>query len=306
MSDTSDDHVHGSYNSDDTHENLELTPTPAKKALLTDYDKTEIEELRQLLIEGSKNKQLMRTCQVTKELARHFYSESLKAKSYGKTNFHLDSISCPQIGFEKLRTESRVSFQTLTLKLQFDSNRIVFNYQELKKSVLKQNYSIHLHDILGLKTEENSIIIDARKLCRSERHAKQNSSMLSEDKLRWTEEVEVLPSNTDSCYVRVSGDLHDHVADAELLRKALEGYSVTNTILARGLSDKYDVNIISNVSVRDLRDYFPVVCDPALVQAGLLAAKSITEEYLGCGSGLKVQDFVGRIAALQSTFEMQF
>ena len=80
---------------------------------------------------------------------------------------------------------------------------------------------------------------------------------------------------------------------------------MTNTILARGLSDKYDVNIISNVSVRDLRDYFPVVCDPALVQAGLLAAKSITEEYLGCGSGLKVQDFVGRIAALQSTFEMR-
>ena len=110
--------------------------------------------------------------------------------------------------------------------------------------------------------------------------------MLSEDKLRWTEEV--LPSNTDSCYVRVSGDLHDHVADAELLRKALEGHSVTNTILARGLSDKYDVNIISNVSVRDLRDYFPIVCDPALVQAGLLAAKSITEEYLGRGSGLTV------------------
>ena len=166
MSDTSDDHVHGSCNSDNTHENLKLTPTPAKKALLTDYDKTEIEELRQLLIEGSKNKQLMRTCQVhvTKELARDFYSESLKAKSYGKTNFHLDSISCPQIGFEKLRTESRVSFQTLTLKPQFDSNRIVFNYQESKKSVLKQKYSIHLHDILGLKTEENSIIIDARKL----------------------------------------------------------------------------------------------------------------------------------------------
>ena len=152
---------------------------------------------------------------MTKELARHFYSESLKAKSYGKTNFHLD-ISCPQIGFEKLRTESRVSFQTLTVKLQFDSNRIVFNYQESKKSVLKQKYSIHLHDILGLKTEENSIIIDARKLCRSERHAKQNSSMLSEDKLSWTEEVEVLPSNTGSCYVRVSGDLHDHVALTKL------------------------------------------------------------------------------------------
>ena len=147
-----------------------------------------------------------------------------------------------------------------------------------------------MHDTLGLKTEENSIIIDARNLYRSERHAKQNNSMLSEDKLRRTEEVEVLPSNTDSCYLRVSGDLYDHVEDAELLRKALEGHSVTNTILARGPSDKYDVYIVSSVSVSDLRDYFPVVCDPTSVQAGLLDAKSITEEYLIPGTGLEVQD----------------
>ena len=31
LSDTSDDHFYGSYNSDDTQENLELTPPRAKK-----------------------------------------------------------------------------------------------------------------------------------------------------------------------------------------------------------------------------------------------------------------------------------
>ena len=96
-------------------------------------------------------------------------------------NFHLDEVNAEPVGVARKRTDSRVSFQILTMKLKLDLNKLTFEYHQSKEASIKEKFAVSFQDLLGMKLESDTIIIDAQALSKANRITQQgqNSSSLS-------------------------------------------------------------------------------------------------------------------------------
>ena len=102
--------------------------------------------------------------------------------------------------------------------------------------------------MLGVKIDENSVVADLEKIYKSEHH-KMQSDRLKESKVRWTDDIEIVPPSHQS-YIRVVSHLRES-NDVKHLQSLLETNSISSVILQRELQDAYDLNAISNVTANN-------------------------------------------------------
>ena len=120
----------------DTEENLEITLGLGSPNCLTSVgsegdQSKEIERLKNILAAGSKNKELMALQEITPHSAT-IYRENLDTKSSHKINFHLDGLVSKPAKVNCKCTDSLVWFQFLTLKLNFDINKLIVEHHQSK------------------------------------------------------------------------------------------------------------------------------------------------------------------------------
>ena len=308
----------------DTEENLEITPglgslNGLKSVGSEDDQSKEIKHLKDILVAGSKNKELTVLQEITPHSAT-IYRENLNAKSSHKINFHLDELVSEPAGVNCKRTDSRVLFQVLTLKLNFDINKLIIEHHQSKFTSFKERFLINVKDLLGMKLENTVMTIDAKAFYKSMKSMQQtqNSSACQQIRSKWTQEIDLLPSSRDTdsqslpC-TRVKLTLHDEREAQELLQ-VLESSSLIKTVLDRGLNKAYLFEEISNVSTLDLFKFYPILVDPLLCRAAQLASLELTRQFLNVGGDQyidkdlsmdDVKDFIRCLAGLQSTFETE-
>ena len=119
--------------SDTEEQNFSVIPLPSNDAVSEKDESEEIERLKNILLMGSKNQNLMTLTEITAQSAAK-YKEAISQKTTKKMNFHLDEVSDEPVGVARKRTDSRVSFQILTLKLKLDLNKLTFEYHQSKLS----------------------------------------------------------------------------------------------------------------------------------------------------------------------------
>ena len=96
---------------------------PSNDTVSEKDESEEIERLKNILLMGSKNQNLMTLTEITAQSAAK-YKEAISQKTTKKMNFHLDKVSDEPVGVARKRTDSRVSFQILTLNLKLDLNKL--------------------------------------------------------------------------------------------------------------------------------------------------------------------------------------
>ena len=131
-------------------------------------------------------------------------------------NFHLEELVFEPAGVNCKCTDSHVSFQVLTLKLNFDINKLVIEHHQSIFTSFKERFLINVKDLLGMKLQNTVMTIDAKAFYKSMKSMQQtqNSSASQQIRSKWTQEIDLLPSSrdTDSQFlpcIRVKLTLHD-------------------------------------------------------------------------------------------------
>ena len=246
----------------DTEENLEITPGLGSLNGLTsvgseDDQSKEIQPLKNTLAAGSKNKELMVLQEKTPHSAT-IYGENLDTKSSHKMSFHLDELVSEPGGVNCKLTDSRVSFQVVTMKLNFDINKLIIGHHQSKFTSFNKRFLINVKDLLGMKLESTVVTIDAKAFYKSMQSIQQtqNSSAGQQIRSKWTQEIDLLPSSRDTdsqSLPRIWLKL-TYMTKGKLLQ-ALESSSLIKTVLDHGLNEAYLLEKISNVLTSDLFNF---------------------------------------------------
>ena len=292
--------------SDTEEQNFSVIPLPSNDTVSEKNESEEIERLKNILLMGSKNQNLMTLTEITAQSAAK-YKEAISQKTTEKMNFHLDEVSAEPVGVARKRTDSRVSFQILTLKLKLDLNKLTFEYHQSKAASIKEKFAVSFQDLLGMKLESDTIIIDAQTLSKANRITQQGQNSSSLSRQKWSDEVDLLPSHDpeSSQHIRIKLKLHDS-KDVHLLSQSLKVSSILQTVLDRGLKDSYSMEKIDNISSPDIINFYPLVSDPLLCRAAQLVSLELTESFLNVEKQLTMEDVrnhVKSVSALQVTFE---
>ena len=297
-------------NSDDT--DSDLSPLPTEEILLsqvTDEMKEEVNVLKQIFVQESKNEKLGSVLEISKLAAQEYADKLSTTKKAGlKTGYNLNSLKIGTQGISISRKDSRVSYEILTLKVNIDSHRLSVEHQESKTARKRKKFVIDFQDLLGMKMENSpsSLILDCKTFTTSEKN-------LTEESIRakWMNETKCLPSNKESFH-RVCL-CFNAVSDISLFVKLFEFSPVMTTVLARGIQRKYDIDKVTNVSSADFPKFFPVFVDPLLSYAAFLAAIEIQREFMEDNNTFhskddeinKIKEFVRKISASQCVFEQK-
>ena len=140
---------------------------------------------------------------VLQEITPHsatIYGENLDTKSSHKMSFHLDELVSEPAGVNCKLTDSRVSFQVVTLKLNFDINKLIIGHHQSKFDSFKERFLINVKDLLGMKLESTVVTIDAKAFYKSMQSIQQtqNSSAGQQIRSKWSQEIDLLPSSRDT------------------------------------------------------------------------------------------------------------
>ena len=273
---------------DNAHENLGMTPNVvgAGDILNKPADAITIKEINDLaaeMFEFVANDQDAACQEISWESARK-YLEEKKDKLYTKKSGHLESITigqpvpeanciCPIPSVSFKRTDQRVSYQTLDMKVNSGSCEILFNWKESKSCVNKHKLKVSYDDIFGINFDKvnKKLVLDVKDIT-TERFIGSMSQDRSNKVSEYSSKVRFLPDVKPSQKIQITCQFHSS-KDSQLVFDAIHSSSILLKAVNRGILDNYcDINL-SNVSLDNLSNYYPVITDPVLVRSSQLCAK---------------------------------
>ena len=277
------------------HENLGVTPNVvgAGDILSKPADAITIKEINDLaaeMFEFVANDQDAACQEISWESARK-YLEEKKDKLYTKKSGHLESITigqpvpetnciCPIPSVSFKRTDQRVSYQTLDMKVNSGSCEILFNWKESKSCVNKHKLKVSYDDIFGINFDKvnKKLVLDVKDIT-TEKFIGSMSQDRSNKVSEYSSKVRFLPDVKLSQKIQITCQFHSS-KDSQLVFDAIHSSSILLKAVNRGILDNYcDINL-SNVSLDNLSNYYPVITDPVLVRSSQLCAKQIFEQAL--------------------------
>ena len=250
----------------------------------------EINDLAAEMFEFVANDQDAACQEISWESARK-YLEEKKDKLYTKKSGHLESITigqpvpetnciCPIPSVSFKRTDQRVSYQTLDMKVNSGSCEILFNWKESKSCVNKHKLKVSYDDIFGINFDKvnKKLVLDVKDIT-TEKFIGSMSQDRSNKVSEYSSKVRFLPDVKLSQKIQITCQFHSS-KDSQLVFDAIHSSSILLKAVNRGILDNYcDVNL-SNVSLDNLSNYYPVITDPVLVRSSQLCAKQIFEQAL--------------------------
>ena len=109
-------------------QNIEVTPLPAGSinSESTENVAAQIEQLKNILLEGSRKKISMSLTEIDNEFAAKYKLKT--AKTNVKSKFHLDDIEADSVELKINRTDQRVSHQVITVDFKTDMNKVICEF----------------------------------------------------------------------------------------------------------------------------------------------------------------------------------
>ena len=147
-------------------QNIEVTPLPAGSinSESTENVAAQIEQLKHILLEGSRKKISMSLTEIDNEFAAKYKLKT--AKTNVKSKFHLDDIEADSVELKINRTDQRVSHQVITVDFKTDMNKVICGFQCDKGSQLKERFVVNFQNLLGMKVESNILTLDTAVICK--------------------------------------------------------------------------------------------------------------------------------------------
>ena len=288
-------------------QNIEVTPLPAGSinSESTDNVAAQIEQLKNILLEGSRKKISMSLTEIDNEFAAKYKLKT--AKTNVKSKFNLDDIEADSVELKINRTDQRVSHQVITVDFKTDMNKVICEFQCDKSSQLKERFVVNFQNLLGMKVESNILTLDTAVICKSSKRTVHRHEV---GLPKWSEETTCLPSRgrgeRTSDHVRLMLKLHT-ARDIESLKILLNSCSILKSVYCRGIQPSYESEKLTNVSTEDLARFYPVLSDPVLCRAAQLVSIETADRFCARSNGQITMDDVKlcikTLLALQAVFE---
>ena len=286
-------------------QNIEVYPTGSINSESTENVAAQIEQLKNILLEGSRKKISMSLTEIDSEFAAKYKLKT--AKTNVKSKFHLDDIEADSVELKINRTDQRVSHQVITVDFKTDMNKVICEFQCDKSFQLKERFAVNFQNLLGMKVESNILTLDTAVICKSSKPAVHRHEV---GLPKWSEETTLLPSRDrgerTSDHVRLMLKLHT-ARDIESLKIVLNSCSILKSVYSRGIQPSYESDKLTNVSTEDLARFYPVLSYPVLCRAAQLVSIETADRFCARSNGQITMDdvklYIKTLSALQAVFE---
>ena len=270
---------------DNEEQNIEVTPVPAGSinSELTENVTAQIEQLKNILLEGSTNKSSMSLTEIDNEFAAKY--KLMTTKTTVKSKFHLDDIEAESVELKINRTDQRVCHQVIIVDFKTDMNKVICEFQCDKSSQLKERFVVNFQNLLGMKAESNILTLDTAVICKSSKRTVHRHEV---GLPKWSEETTLLPSRGSgertSDHVRLTLKLHT-ARDIESLKIVLNSCSILKIVYSQSIKPSYESEKLTNASTEDLARFYPALSDPVLCRAAQLVSIETADRFCARSNG---------------------